>query len=155
MLRLAFLAKLTRSLLIINNGELYPHAADHLHRLHCSELYKRLSEGKQNPHAPQTVNCHPHHVGARSPWIYTQSESPLKERKKKKKASHSLYVTLASASGVSKYHTGPLIASILSYLKILLYARPADSRARKGRGRRIFSPLLITIIWTDYGHWSK
>lgn len=33
------------------------------------------------------------------------------------KASNSFHVTLANASGVSKYHTVPLIASILLYLK--------------------------------------
>lgn len=63
---------------------------------------------------------------------------------RKMKASHSFHVTLANASGVSKYHTGPLIASILSYLKILQYAQPPDSWALKGLLN--FQCLLITII---------
>lgn len=52
----------------------------------------------------------------------------------KMKASHSFHVTLANASGVSKYHTGSLIAFILLYLKILQYAQPADSWALKRLG---------------------
>lgn len=58
----------------------------------------------------------------------------------KMKASQSFHVTLANASGVSKYHTTSLIASILSYLKIVQYAQPADSPALKGLGRCIFNP---------------
>lgn len=88
-------------------------------------------ERQPKPTLKQTVNCHSHHIIAPSLWVYIQSKSLFQ----KMKASHSFHVTLASASGVSKYHTGPLIASILLYLKILQYAQPADIQAFKGLGR--------------------
>lgn len=80
----------------------------------CKPL-RTLCKGKQNAHAQQTVNCHSRHIIAASLWVDTQSKLLCQ----KVKASLSFHVTLTSASGVSEYHTAPLIASILLYLKIV------------------------------------
>lgn len=76
--------------------------------LYCYKLLWKLSEGKQNPQAQQTANCH---IIAASMWAHTQSKFPSHDRK------HNFHVTLADASGVSKYQTKPPIAPTLLYLK--------------------------------------
>lgn len=116
--------------------------------LYGYKLCWTLCKGKQNPHACQTVDCHSHHIIALCLWVYTQSQFLCHKWKH-----HTLSVTLANASGVSKYQTQRLIASIFLYLRAVQCSQLADSSLKALAIEFSIPPDNNNL--NRYGHWSK